>query len=229
MGFLRVAFKVDGAPVPLAVPALSPEPIYVRPGASDRSVLFVTLWSGFDNAPEFIPRDRSVRVWDLGANIGLTAALYATELPRARISGVELDETHAALARRNVAAFSDRCDILTGAVWIEDGTVAYVMKRGGEQRARVTSDGTGRVATAYSLNTLFRDDPWIDLVKMDIEGSEIRVLRESVEWAAKVGCIKVECHRPYDISTAIADVEKLGFAATRSTAHRYSVLGVRPH
>lgn len=225
--FLRLIRGNATAPEPLAIPSLSPGRIYIRPHASDRSVLYATLWGGFGEALGYVSRGHPTRVWDLGANIGLTAAFYAMQLPLAKITGIELDEDNADMARRNTAVFGDRCQIITGAVWVEDGSVSYAIKPGAEQQARVTEGRSGRRVVSYSLNTLFAGDPSIDLVKMDIEGAEAHVLRENTAWAAKIEHIYVECHSPYTAEEATRDLEGLGFTVGRSAHHRAAVTGRR--
>lgn len=226
---LRLVTGASDRPEPLVVPRLSPSRIFVRPNSSDRSVLYMTLWGEVDDLAADVPRDRATRIWDLGANIGLTAALYAMTRPKARITGVELDDGNAELARRNTAVFGERCNIITGAVWIDDGVVDYVIASGREQEARVGAGGSGRPAASHALNTLFARDDWIDFVKMDVEGAERQILRERTEWASKVGCIKVECHAPYSVREATRDLESLGFAVEVSSTHRASVTGRRPY
>lgn len=222
----------SASPLTFRLRALQGQPVTVRPGTSDLIVLYETFGAAYDAPPSFLPRDAALRIWDLGSNIGLTAAMYAAAFPNARITGVELDPDNAALARRNVATFRARCDVRSGAVWVEDGTIQYAMVAGGEHGAHVTDTlaNTGArqaSAPAWSLNTLLRDDVFVDFMKMDIEGAEERVLKENTQWADKVGCIKVECHTPYSPEEAKEDLRALGFAVTQDTAHWASVLGTR--
>lgn len=224
-------FRVSGAPVALRIPELSPQAVYLRPGTSDIVSLRETLFGGYDAAPDFLPRDGHIRIWDLGSNIGLTVSLYACQFPNAHITGVELDPSNAALARRNTAAFGSRCEIRVGAVWVEDGLVNYEISYGREYGAHIrdsrSTQGQNAIAQAWSLNTLLKNETQIDYVKMDIEGAEARVLRERTEWASRVDCIKVECHGNYSIHDATTDLLALGFGVQSSQRHWASVTGTR--
>ncbi len=207
--------------------SLGRSPVAVRPGTSDLIVLYETFGASYDAPPAFLSPTTTRRIWDLGANIGLTAARYAAAFPHARVTAVELDRENAALARRNLAPFSDRCEVRTGAVWMTDGTIEYRMESGMEHGATVmgrpSGDGVHR-AEAWSLNTLLKDDARVDFIKMDIEGAEAEILKTNTEWALKVACIKVECHTPYTVAQAQADLAKLGFEVDVDTSHWASVI-----
>lgn len=223
--------KADDPVASFRVRSLGARPITVRPGTSDLVVLYETFGATYDAPPKILAPERTMRIWDLGANIGLTAARYAASFPRARISAVELDAANADLARSNTTAFSARCEIITGAVWVEDGTIQYVIDEGAEHGAHVTAGCTGpraRTSPAWSLNTLFRDDDRIDFIKMDIEGAEAEILKQNTEWACKVACLKVECHTPYTVEQATMDLEALGYKVERDRKHWASVFAVRP-
>lgn len=222
--------KVGDPRLSFRVRSLGSDPISVRPGTSDLVVLYETFGAAYDAPPKILSPEETTRIWDLGANIGLTAARYAACFPRAKISAVELDTINADLARSNVTAFSSRCEIITGAVWVEDDTIQYVIKEGMEHGAHVTKGAVGagmRTSPAWSLNTLFKDDERIDFMKMDIEGAEAAVLKQNTEWARKVRCLKVECHTPYSVAEATRDLEALGYRVERDPKHWASVFAVR--
>lgn len=205
--------------------------IHVRPGTSDLIVLYEAFGATYDAPPGMLRTDRVRRVWDLGANIGLTMARYAMAFPDAHITGVELDADNAAQAVRNVAMFASRCQVLHGAVWFEDGSVDYVLERSKEHGARVT-DGVEAVpsgalrAPAFSLNTLL-GDAVVDYMKMDIEGAEAHVLKRNTQWARNVRVIRVECHGAYSAQAASDDLKRLGFETQECSSHWAAVLGWR--
>lgn len=211
--------------------SLEDSPVMLRRGTSDLIVLYQTFGNAYDRPPDFLPHDQVKRVWDLGSNVGLTMALYAVAYPNARVSGVELNPETADMARKNVRLFGPRCDVTTGAVWVEDGSVQYTITQGREYGAHIMESGTPLAlasAPAWSLNRLLRDDSFVDLMKMDIEGAEQRVLCENTEWAAKVGCVKVECHDPYTPEAGREDLRRLGYTIWDHVSDN-TVLGVRAH
>ena len=142
-----------------------------RPGTTDAQVFYDTFVAQYHLPPlGFHPSS----ILDLGSNIGTTIIHYAGLYPRARILGVELDEGNFLLAQRNIASLGDRCTVLHGAAWWEDGEVTY----GGDQEwgRRVQANGI-RKAQAYSIPKLLDQlGPTVDFVKMDIEGAEAEIL-----------------------------------------------------
>lgn len=217
-------------PMLFRVRSLGHQAISVRPGTSDLVVLYETFGASYDAPPTILSREKAARIWDLGANIGLTVALYASAFPLARISAVELDAANADLARINTVTFGSRCEIITGAVWFEDGEIEYIIDAGMEHGAHVTeaANSTTRKSPAWSLNTLFENDELIDFVKMDIEGAEALVLTRNTEWSTKVACLKVECHSPYTVTQAVADLEPLGYEVDQESTHWASVVAIKP-
>jgi FkbM family methyltransferase len=216
------------------VRALGGRWVWLRPGTTDVSVLIDTFVGGYHRPPETIELPNVPVIWDLGANIGMTAAHFAQLFPTARVLGVELDADNVALARTNTKPWSPRCELLHAGVWVEDGTITYQRGAQGEWGYRIAATLASELepdasAPAVSLNALLRSEPSgrVDYLKMDIEGSEERVLSEHTEWAASVGAIKVEVHAPYSIDRCVRDLRELGFAATVDSRHHACVVGTR--
>jgi FkbM family methyltransferase len=200
--------------------------VAIRQGTGDFYALRDTFLAQYHlPPPEVVPET----IWDLGANIGLTMAHFASLYPDSRIMGVELDADNAALCRQNVAPWADRCVLLVGAVWTNDGEVSYRRERGREQGFRISDRGGDATARSLTLNSLLDQQQWprIDYVKMDIEGAEREVLCSEVEWAEHVGAIKVEVHHPYSVEECERDLRALGFDARRDDRHWAAVIGIR--
>jgi FkbM family methyltransferase len=215
-------------PISLRIRALG-RTVLLRPGTSDGEVVWETFQGLYHLPPPSV--GEPALIWDLGANIGLTAAHFAHLFPRTRIIGVELDAGNAALARANLAPWSARCELITAAVWPEDGEVSYDPVPGTEYALRVKSGPGGEsTAPALSLNSLLARSgaSTIDFVKMDIEGAERRVLRENTQWAEFVRSIKVEVHEPYETEECARDLEELGFVIRLDDRHWACVMGERP-
>ena len=179
--------------------------IHLRPGTSDRFVLRLAL-RGRSHLP---PIPEPLLIWDLGANIGVTVAHMAHLLPNVRIVGVELDPANFRQAVRNIRPWSDRCEMINAAVWVEDGTVAFRRIAGHEDGVRIAERGAS--VPAISLNTLLQRTGPPDYVKMDVEGTEVALLTQRTEWAAAVGSIKVEIHGGYGVDECARDLRVLGF------------------
>ncbi len=90
-----------------------------------------------------------------------------------------------------------------------------------------TADSADPSAPALSLNLLLaRENPdRIDYVRMDIEGAELRVLREQTEWMERVETIKVEVHEPYSVDECVTDLAPARFQTCLVTKHAACVIG----
>jgi FkbM family methyltransferase len=219
----------------LRVRALNGLSVKVRPGTTDLATLVDTFGWAYHVPPRELGERDFELVWDLGSNVGFTVADFARRCPAASIVGVELDPDNAAIARLNIAPWAERCELIDGAVWTEDGTLAYQHEAGEEWGCRVAPliedpSAANGSAMAISLNSLLarREGARVDFVKMDIEGAESRVLRENTEWAARVRAIKVEVHDPYSVRECAADLRTLGFQTAADVKHSACVIGVRP-
>jgi hypothetical protein len=188
-----------GREVELRIGRLAGRPVWVREGTNDVD----KLWEVFIDSPHLPPARVQRRgmhvVWDLGAGIGLEMAEMAARWPEARIVGVERDAAKAALARRNFESWDDRAEVVEEEV--TDRSLDELLER------------TGGGPVAY--------------VRMDIGGAERDVLRTGTEWAAQVGCIKVEVHGGYTRDECGRDLERLGFEARPDRRGDSLVLGLR--
>jgi len=223
----------SGRPVKVRFRGLAGAPVSLRPGTQDDSLAHDVFFKSHHLPPSSIPAHELRVIWDLGANAGLTMAHMATLLPDARIVGVELDEENLLLCRSNIAAWGERCEVIHAAVWVADGTVAYERPSGQEQSFHVSADpppdgAAAGSAPAISLDTLLkRTGSPVDYVKMDIEGAEMPVLKQSTSWAEQVRSIKVEVHAPYTVEQCATDLRRLGFQTEPIAKRRGGVLGIR--
>ena len=219
--------------VELRIGRLNGLPVWVREGTADIDTLWEVFVHGYHVPPARIQRRGMHLVWDLGANIGLTMADMALRWPEARVVGVELDGDNAALARRNFEPWDERAELIEAAVWTEDGEGWYHRWPGATSAFYLHEPAPGEepqgpVVATLSLNALLeRTGGPVAFVKMDVEGAERELLSRKTEWAAEVGCIKVEVHGDYTAEACIADLERLGFQASQDRRLSAAVLGVR--
>jgi hypothetical protein len=80
---------------------------------------------------------------------------------------------------------------------------------------------------ALTLNELLAATGPPDYVTMDIEGAEAAVLRAGTDWAASVGCMKIEVHDPYSVEECREDLQRLGFATAVDDEHWAAVLATK--
>jgi FkbM family methyltransferase len=228
---LELSPERDGE-VELRLKPLGGKPVALRPGTSDADVLWDTFFHSYHlPPPEAVERGLRV-IWDLGANVGLTMAHMAGLYPEARVLGAELDPDNARLARRNVEAWNERCEVVECAVWVEDGEVRYHHHDSASGYNVVPDDrpeGDHRAPARSLAGLLAAHSPGepVDYMKMDVEGSEFELLKRNTSWAEAVRAIQVEAHFGYSLEECERDLRGLGFATRRHERHPASVIGVR--
>jgi len=203
--------------VPLRLRPLGGKVLHVRPGTSDTAVIGHNYLK--DHAP-FSGRDLR-QICELGANIGAALAGYAVRHPKARLLGVEADPGNAALARRNLSQFGDRCRLVNAAVWDHETELVI----GGEREdlrfvrepGESLSGGAARVP-ARTIDSLLDEqmpEGPIDFMQMSIEGSEERVLAGESGGLERVRSIRVETHPDVGFTSAacLRALDRLGFDA----------------
>jgi FkbM family methyltransferase len=139
---------------------------------------------------------------DAGANIGLTSVYFASKFPDARIIAIEPEEKNFQLLLKNVAPYPGVVPI-NAALWSHTGSIQLIDPRRGNwgfQTVAHKSDKataeTGRSIAAVTVGNLLEQYgvEQIDILKMDIEGAELEVFRESSAWIGRVNLLIVELH-----------------------------------
>jgi len=153
--------------------------IHYRPGGSDVENIVKKLLkrdSEYWLPPRFEPRS----ILDLGANIGIASIDFALRYPQASIIAIEPVAANFQLLQKNISAFPN-IRALNVAVGKHDERAAL---RGAGQSFRTQPVSASSKAkrreetTVRDLNTLLKENgiTQVDLIKIDVEGSEYDVL-----------------------------------------------------
>jgi FkbM family methyltransferase len=143
-------------------------------------------------------------VLDLGANAGFSSAYFLNSFPESRILAVEPDERNVSAYRNDLAPYGNRVRLLHGAVWSECKRLRLSSGSFGDGREWATQvaepvDGSAGEVQAWDVNTLINmaGCATVDLLKIDIERSELEVFGESAKkWLPRVRNICIELHGP---------------------------------
>jgi FkbM family methyltransferase len=141
----------------------------------------------------------SPRILDCGANIGLASLFFKRRYPDARITAFEADGAVCAALRENMAANAvSGVEVVCAAVWTEDGRVPF-RHEGADSGAvaAVGGDGEGEPVfdvPAVRLRDLLAKESEVDVLKLDIEGSEHDVLADCEPFLGRVKAILLELH-----------------------------------
>lgn len=218
------------------VRALRGKEVILRRGTSDLEVFFYTYFHRFHLPPRALDlhSDAALTIVDLGANIGLTMAHFASLFPRARILGVELSRENMLLCESNVSRYDGRCRVFEGAVWSENGLVEYDPSGYCEDayvaRPLGSPDASGSIAVqAMTIDSLLHQNgvTVVDFLKIDVEGAERVLFRGASEWPRRIRGLKVEVHGTYTRNQCMADLERLGFKTSIDRNHPAGVIGLR--
>ncbi len=168
---------------------------YLRPGSTDKSVFAsVFLQNQYDVPIHFEPKT----ILDLGANIGLSALYFAERFPNARIIGLEPDKENFEIAIRNTEAYSN-IQLMNKGVWNKEAYIDIVDTNSRKDAFMVVETDTPSISSieAVSIGHIKQQENWdvIDILKIDIEGSEKELFAENIEqWLPFAKLIFVEVH-----------------------------------
>ena len=200
----------------IAVPAPGGQRVWLRPGTADQEVfdeIFV------DRAYDLGLPDAEYVV-DAGAHIGCASLFFAHLLPHARIVSIEPDEGNFRLLTRNLAQMPSAVPV-HGALWSSSTRVAIKNRNKATWSYRVIESTAESAVPTYSVPDLMEHFalPRIDVLKIDIEGSEVEALQDAKTWIRHVGTIVVEVHdRWREGCSAAVDAAAAGEDFTRRTA-----------
>lgn len=139
---------------------------------------------------------------DAGANIGLASLYFLERFPKARVLSIEPDPRNFEMCKENLSRHSHRVSLVEAAVCGEDGFVTLsrnTYRDGREWATQVLQvvENSEDVVPSKTVNGLIDEFefPRIDILKMDIEGSELGVFRDGdTRFLERTACCAVECH-----------------------------------
>lgn len=144
---------------------------------------------------DFIPANDRPFILDCGANIGFSVLNYKRQFPKARVIAFEPDPQFAPILRRNLERNqAGDVQVVEAAVWIENSEMPWFSE--GIDGSRLLDNqeidnASLKVKTADLKGYLAEP---VDLLKIDIEGAEYKVLDHIKNNLGNVKNIIVECH-----------------------------------
>jgi FkbM family methyltransferase len=180
--------------------------------------------------------------WDVGANKGACSYEIATALPNAKIVAIEPQQGMQALLRRNLAALAPgRYEVCPVAIGEAPGSLEIFIPHGNKGAASMVPSRRGargrvesvQVSTAQAVQER-SGFGWPTLVKIDVEGFEVPVIRslEPAFAGGHVRCCVFECHASEHAAYAavLAATQRHGYRAYAICKSPFSTTLVRaPH
>ena len=161
-------------------------PVHYRRGTSDVSLVYGILFKPGRKSEYWLPAGlEPAVVFDIGANIGVTARYLAQRFPQAAVHGFEPIPANVELARDNAAAVPGRISIHPFGLGASAGSFTFSIptghgvNRGGYSRFGAAGAGADEIraeirATSEVLAALGGLQP--DVIKIDTEGAEYDIL-----------------------------------------------------
>ena len=135
---------------------------------------------------------------DAGANIGLSTLYFANRYPESRIIAIEPEPENYGLLTKNTWPYPNVTP-LQAALWSDNKSVELRdpgFGSWGFTTHSITVPNASAPVKAVTVDRLMDEFalPKIDILKMDIEGAELEVLRGASAWISRVDTILAELH-----------------------------------
>ena len=175
-------------------------PFYLRCRTSDiQTFEQVFVRQDYDFKVEKCPKI----IVDAGANIGLASIYFANKYSESKIVAIEPEISNYEMLQMNVTPYSNVIP-LNAALWDKNEEVSVVDPGFGKWAFMIqgeTSQGESLGVMCHkvcgmTVDKIMEDNGLqkIDILKIDIEGAEREIFRDSSSWIEKVDALIVELH-----------------------------------
>ena len=164
-------------------------------GTSDKTTFYQIF---LDKEYEISLLEEPKFIIDAGANIGLTSVYLSNRYPNAKIIAIEPDKNNFEILSANTKPYANVIALNT-ALWSNSCHIKVMDNGLGTTGFTVEpcAPELPKALKAMSLEEIMKqyDFPRIDLLKMDIEGSEKYVLSENSDyWISRTNVLIIELH-----------------------------------
>lgn len=135
---------------------------------------------------------------DAGAYSGISALYFSMRFPNAKIIGIEPESDNFDQFKKNTYNFKEKIHGLNAGVWYKSGFLKIKDDKHGHWGFQVEEVEKN---DSYDVKALSVDDiiskfelDKIDILKIDIEGSEKELFENETPWLDKVNLIIIELH-----------------------------------
>lgn len=176
-------------------------PILVRKWTSD---VFIYKKIIIQKEYEFETQEPPKVIIDAGANIGMASIYFAAKYENAIIIAVEPEEENYKLLKRNTENYKNILTI-NAALWNSSGEISLFAADFTSTLGYMTETNKSALKSSYEKRQLVKavtieeimyqyNIGYIDILKMDIEGSEKEVFESCRNWINKTNSIIIELH-----------------------------------
>jgi FkbM family methyltransferase len=162
------------------------------------------------------PHDKKLNIIDAGSNIGLTSVYLSKPFPNSNFITVEPDASNFESMDFNLNINGiENVTKIKGGLWSRNTNLKIVndFRDQKEWSIRVEETIEDGDLKAFSIQHLMKENKFetIDLLKIDIEGSEKEVftgLHTDVSFLSQTKCVAIEIHDEFDCRSAINQILK---------------------
>ncbi len=170
--------------------------VFLRTYAGDISIFYeIFLYKAY-KLPEPILANATF-VIDAGAHVGLASLFFLSCSTQGKIISIEPDAENYSILQKNLEGFiqSGKLVSVNAALDNKDG-VLNISRSQFSYNTKVGNNSDGEKVTAVSLNSIIAlyNIKSIDILKIDVEGSEQRIFSENIEWLDHIKNIILETH-----------------------------------
>jgi FkbM family methyltransferase len=190
--YLRFTFARVGQPIRVSIPECA-TPITLAGKTADVWMFeAVFLHRDYDYAYPVSP----ACIIDAGAHIGMTSLYFANRFPQSRILAIEPVPRNYAMLCENTRGY-ENIRTIQAALWDDHATLTIENPESQSSAFRVAEvSSCAKPVQAITVNDAFKmlDVEQVDLLKIDIEGSEKQVFSGDTSWLRNVKMMVIELH-----------------------------------
>lgn len=170
-------------------------PILVRTNISDFLIFEQVFFSEEFNLPISL---KPKLIIDGGAYVGYVSIFFANKFPNAEIIAIEPDESNFKMLKRNTSYYPN-IKLIKAGLWHKNAYIKIkdldTVKCMFQIEDSTREEGLKSVTIDEILKNSHHQN--IDILKLDVEGSEKEVFSDNYEWLSKVNVLIVELHDRY--------------------------------
>jgi FkbM family methyltransferase len=167
------------------------------------------------------PAGYQMKIIDAGANIGLTSLYFMESFDATNIISVEPEPKNFEVLKFNLSKTrNSEVLVLNGGIWTSSCKIRIVsdFRDKSDWAFRVEESDDGEGIQAYAINQLIAMKDWdvVDILKIDIEGSEKEIFlpeHSDISFLEKTKCMAIEIHDEFKCRQQIyAILDKYNFS-----------------
>jgi FkbM family methyltransferase len=210
LGAQTVALRVPGVRTPLFCRTFGSDPWVLRGVFAEQQY-------------EIALHDSPHLIIDGGANVGYASVYFANKYPNAQIIAIEPDPENCALFRKNCAAYPN-VELIQGALWPSNTDVVIENSTAESWAFRVVEapSSTNHNFKGFTVTDILRHSGkhHIDLLKLDVEGSEEQLFSSNYEsWIGHVNNMVIELHDQRCRNVVFTATQDCGFSVSQTGTH----------